>query len=30
VGFEVIRSGTRDVDWWDGRTFHLRRYGQAE
>jgi SAM-dependent methyltransferase len=30
VGFVVIRSGTRDVDWWDGRTFHLRRYGQAE
>lgn len=29
-GFEVIRNGTRDVEWWDGRTFHLRRISQLE
>lgn len=22
---DVVRNGTRDVDWWDGLTFHMRR-----
>ena len=29
AGLDVVRNGTRDVDWWDGLTFHMRRPGAA-
>lgn len=25
VGFVPVRLGTRDVAWWDGITYHVRR-----
>ncbi len=28
TGFQVLRNGTRDLELWDGATFHLRK-GQA-
>lgn len=29
AGLAVVRSGTRDLDWWDGTTFHLERRRQT-
>jgi hypothetical protein len=26
-GFELLRSGTQDLELWDGATFHLRKAG---
>jgi hypothetical protein len=27
AGFAILRNGTRDLELWDGATFHLRKAG---